>query len=69
MTEAQRLNDILSPLFKNCFLESNPIPAKAALAIRGICKNEMRLPLVPASQPVYDIMKQTVQDLIDQKFI
>jgi 4-hydroxy-tetrahydrodipicolinate synthase len=69
MAEAQRLNDILSPLFKNCFLESNPIPAKAALAIRGICKNEMRLPLVPASQPVYDIMKQTVQDLIDQKFI
>jgi len=61
--EANRIYDILSPLFKNLFLESNPIPAKAGLSIRGIIENELRLPLVQASKPVYDIMEQTIVDL------
>jgi 4-hydroxy-tetrahydrodipicolinate synthase len=63
MAEAVRLNDLLSPLFKNCFLESNPIPVKAGLSILGKMSNELRLPLVPASQPVYEAMKQTIEGL------
>jgi 4-hydroxy-tetrahydrodipicolinate synthase len=63
MAEAVRLNDLLSPLFKNCFLESNPIPVKAGLSILGKMSNELRLPLVPASQPVFEAMKQTIEGL------
>jgi 4-hydroxy-tetrahydrodipicolinate synthase len=63
MAEAVRLNDLLSPLFKNCFLESNPIPVKAGLSILGKMANELRLPLVPASQPVFEAMKQTIEGL------
>ena len=54
---------MLSPLFRNCFVESNPIPAKAALAAMGMMQNELRLPLVPAQQKTYDLMVETVKEL------
>jgi 4-hydroxy-tetrahydrodipicolinate synthase len=34
------------PLFRNLFIETNPVPIKAALAVRGIIEEEYRLPLV-----------------------
>lgn len=60
---AHRLNDMLTPLFRNCFVESNPIPAKAAMAAMGLIENEFRLPLVPATDKTYALMAQTVRDL------
>jgi 4-hydroxy-tetrahydrodipicolinate synthase len=39
----------LMPLMDALFLESNPIPTKAALALKGLCGDAMRLPLVAAS--------------------
>jgi 4-hydroxy-tetrahydrodipicolinate synthase len=44
-------------------VESNPIPAKAALHAMGFIRNEMRLPLVPASQQAYDLMVTTIKNL------
>lgn len=35
----------LIPLFDACFVESNPIPVKAALWLMGYVRNELRLPL------------------------
>jgi 4-hydroxy-tetrahydrodipicolinate synthase len=35
----------LSPLVRDLFIESNPIPMKAALAAMGLCSEEVRLPL------------------------
>ena len=61
--KAFKLNDELTPLFTNCFVESNPIPAKAALHAMGLIENELRLPLVPAQQSTYDLMVATVKDL------
>ena len=61
--KARELNQRLTPLFSNCFVESNPIPAKAALAAMGLIKNELRLPLVPSQQATYDLMVKTVKDL------
>lgn len=61
--KARELNQRLTPLFSNCFVESNPIPAKAALAAMGLIKNELRLPLVPSQQATYDLMVKTVRDL------
>ena len=61
--KAYKLNQDLTPLFNNCFVESNPIPAKAAMAAMGLIRNELRLPLVPSQQSTYDLMVQTIRDL------
>lgn len=61
--EAREMNAVLTPLFKNCFVESNPIPAKTALAAMGLIRNEFRLPLCPGEQSTYDLMLKTVKDL------
>ena len=37
----------LLPIMRAAFVESNPIPAKAAMAMLGRCQNILRLPLVP----------------------
>ncbi len=38
------------PVMRALFLETNPIPVKAAMAYLGLCRNELRLPLVPMTQ-------------------
>ncbi|MGH9856005.1 MAG: 4-hydroxy-tetrahydrodipicolinate synthase [Blastocatellia bacterium] len=48
--EARRLNRQLTPIFKALFIESNPIPVKAALAMTGMIEEVYRLPLTPMSQ-------------------
>ena len=53
----------LLPLFKNCFVESNPIPAKAALSCMGLCENELRLPLASAQPATCELMEKTVREL------
>lgn len=45
--EARTLHYQLLPIFKALFLESNPLPVKAALARMGMIKNVLRLPLTP----------------------
>ena len=61
--EARAMNEMLMPLFNNCFVESNPIPAKAAMAAMGLISNELRLPLVPSQQSTYDLMVETIKPL------
>ena len=63
MAKAETLNKELTPLFTNCFVESNPIPAKAAMAAMGLIENELRLPLVPSQQSTYDLMVDTIRPL------
>lgn len=63
MDKAHAWNDKLTPLFTDCFVESNPIPAKAAMAAMGLIQNELRLPLVPSQQSTYDLMVRTIGDL------
>jgi 4-hydroxy-tetrahydrodipicolinate synthase len=47
--EARKLNRRLTPIFKAMFIESNPIPIKASLAMIGMIEEVYRLPLVPMS--------------------
>ena len=63
MEKAEQMNKELTPLFNNCFVESNPIPAKAAMHAMGLIENELRLPLVPAQQSTYDLMVETLKPL------
>ncbi len=46
---ALKLHDRFYPVFKDLFIETNPVPIKAALAMAGHIKEEYRLPLVPMS--------------------
>lgn len=47
LTKAREVHHRLAPLVDAVFVESNPIPVKAALARMGKMKNILRLPLVP----------------------
>ena len=45
--EARALAMRLTPWFEAAFIDSNPIPVKAALSMMGKIENALRLPLVP----------------------
>lgn len=62
IVKARALHHRLFPLFKACFVESNPIPAKSALARMGLCLDAMRLPLAPASEATAELMAKVMKD-------
>jgi 4-hydroxy-tetrahydrodipicolinate synthase len=47
MTGARAVDDRLRPWMRAAFVESNPIPVKAALGLMGRITPTLRLPLVP----------------------
>jgi 4-hydroxy-tetrahydrodipicolinate synthase len=47
--KAREIHFRLAPLFKALFIETNPLPVKAALAQMGLIRNVLRLPLTPMS--------------------
>lgn len=58
---ALALHERLYPLFKNLFVETNPAPCKAALALLGLCSEEIRLPLVPVTDHTRKLMRATLK--------
>lgn len=63
LKEAIRLNNSLMPLYHACFVESNPMPAKAALSLMGLCSDEMRLPLLPATGGTRTLLADVLRKL------
>ena len=63
LDEARRLNFRLMPLFKGCFIESNPIPVKAGMAALGLLEDSLRLPLTSASAATRAAMEEILKDL------
>ena len=59
---ALRMHQRLLPLFKALFCETNPIPVKAALALQGRIRDEMRLPLTPLSQANRERLQVTLKE-------
>ncbi|RZM82483.1 4-hydroxy-tetrahydrodipicolinate synthase [Leptolyngbya iicbica] len=53
----------LFPLFKALFLETNPIPVKAALALKGWQVGSLRSPLLPASDAVKSELQAVLNSL------
>ncbi len=49
LKEAFRLRDLLSPLHDAMFVETSPAPVKFAASLLGLSTDEVRLPLVPAT--------------------
>ena len=46
LKEAKKIDQMLQPLHKSLFIESNPAPVKYAAKLLGLCDDEIRLPLV-----------------------
>jgi 4-hydroxy-tetrahydrodipicolinate synthase len=61
--EARELNRRLYPLMKVNFVETSPIPVKAALAMMGKIQEVYRLPLVPISDGARARLKTVLQQL------
>jgi 4-hydroxy-tetrahydrodipicolinate synthase len=47
VANAREIHAKFYPVFKDLFIETNPVPVKAALAMLGVIAEEYRLPLVP----------------------
>ncbi|WP_377809335.1 4-hydroxy-tetrahydrodipicolinate synthase [Azospirillum sp. A29] len=50
LKEAFRLRDVLSPVHDSMFVETSPAPVKFAASLLGLGSDEVRLPLVPATE-------------------
>ena len=53
----------LAPLHKNLFIETSPAPVKYAASVLGFGSDEMRLPLLPATQTTRTIIDSLLNDL------
>jgi 4-hydroxy-tetrahydrodipicolinate synthase len=60
---ALAIHDELSPLFKDLFIETNPVPVKAALAMMGQIEEEYRLPLVRMAAANREILRNTLKQV------
>jgi len=58
---ALKLHAKYYPLFKDLFIETNPVPVKAALALMGLVEENYRLPLVPMSSANRTVLKATMK--------
>ena len=63
LASARSLHHYLSPLYKACFVESNPIPVKAALSILELCEDTVRLPLAPATIGTRLLLNDVLKEL------
>ena len=58
--EAERIDQMLQPLHKSLFIESNPAPVKYAAKLLGLCDDEIRLPLVKIKQETQEEVKKAL---------
>lgn len=61
ITDARGLHERLLPWMRAAFVESNPIPVKAALAMMGRLENVVRLPLVPLAEQHESVVRSALK--------
>ncbi len=54
MEEARELHYRVLPVIDMLFADGNPAGVKAALNIKGICENKLRLPMVPVEDAIFE---------------
>jgi len=64
---AQQLQRKMLPIFKDLFIEPNPVPAKTALGWRGVMSAEVRLPLCEMSEANQARLRQTLDGFEGRK--
>lgn len=57
LKEAFRLRDVLSPVHDSMFVETSPAPVKFAASLLGLGSDEVRLPLVPATEAARTVVR------------
>ena len=62
LKSAERLHRKLLPLFKDLFIEPNPVPVKTALGWRGAISSEVRLPLCEMSEANQARLRKALED-------
>ncbi len=60
---ARKLHYELLPLFRAIFIETNPIPIKAALAMKGMIEETYRLPMCEMSEEHRKVLKSVLEKL------
>ena len=58
--EAEKIDKILQPLHKSLFIESNPAPVKYAAKLLGLCRDEIRLPLVKINKETQEEVRKAL---------
>jgi 4-hydroxy-tetrahydrodipicolinate synthase len=61
MKAALKIHEKYYPLFKDLFIETNPLPVKAALAMMGQIEEEYRLPLAPMGAKNREMLRATMK--------
>ena len=51
---------VIFNLMEALFADGSPAGVKAALSIKGLCENELRLPLVPVNEKVFETIREQV---------
>ena len=59
-SEARVLHYKLYEIVENLFIETNPIPVKAAMAMAGMINEEYRLPMSPMAPKNREILRQSL---------
>ena len=62
LKSAEKLHKRLLALFKDLFIEPNPVPVKTALGWRGTMSPEVRLPLCEMSEANQARLRKTLED-------
>lgn len=60
---ARRLHFEMLPIFKAAFIETNPVPIKAAMTLAGMAAGPVRLPLCELQPSNHDKLKAVLQNL------
>jgi|TARA_B110000438_G_C15812328_1_gene650230 4-hydroxy-tetrahydrodipicolinate synthase len=58
---AKEINNLLTPLHKALFVESNPSPVKYAASLIGLSNDDVRLPLVKIKEETKNIVKNALK--------
>ena len=67
LKSAEKLHSKLLPLFKDLFIEPNPVPVKTALGWRGVMSPEVRLPLCEMSEANQARLRKTIDEFERKK--
>jgi 4-hydroxy-tetrahydrodipicolinate synthase len=62
ITKAREIHYSLLPVMQQLFADGNPAGIKAALEIKGIIKNNLRLPMVKANKAVYFALQKLLRE-------
>ena len=63
VTKTEELHRHFADLFRDLFIEPNPVPIKTALAAKGVCHDDVRLPLCEMSESNKEILMKTLKSL------